>query len=213
MSKQRSVSSRRQHRRSAKNLKTKLSFFGASRLATIVGSLGPPTSACARVSATEEDNMIRASRNYSRRRFLQSGTAGVTATIMAASTGQGPAQAGVPSPPPASTAPRILRKPPLDELQRIAGSYGLDLNREDLASFRGLMDGVLESYRRLDQFAEPTLPVKYPREPGWRPTAAENELNAWYWKCSIKGAPSGSLTGKKVAIKDNVCVASVPMMN
>jgi hypothetical protein len=30
-----------------------------------------------------------------------------------------------------------------DELQRIAGSYGLDLNREDLASFRGLMDGVL----------------------------------------------------------------------
>ena len=133
---------------------------------------------------------------------------------MAASTGgQKAAHAGVPSPPPASTAPRILRKPPLDELQRIAGSYGLDLNREDLASFRGLMDGVLESYRRLDQFAEPTLPVKYPREPGWRPTAAENELNAWYWKCSIKGAPSGPLTGKKVAIKDNVCVASVPMMN
>ena len=133
--------------------------------------------------------MIRASRNYSRRRFLQSGTAGVTATIMAASTaGQGTAQAGVPSPPPASTAPRILRKPPLDELQRIAGSYGLDLNREDLASFRGLMDGVLESYRRLDQFAEPTLAVNYPREPGWRPAAAENKLNAWYWKCSIKGA-------------------------
>ena len=158
--------------------------------------------------------MIRPSRNYSRRRFLQSGTAGVTATIMAGSTaGQKAAEAGVPSPPPASTAPRILRKPPLDELQRIAGSYGLDLNREDLASFRGLMDGVLESYRRLDQFAEPTLPVKYPREPGWRPAAAENELNAWYWKCSIKGAPSGPLTGKKVAIKDNVCVASVPMMN
>jgi amidase len=158
--------------------------------------------------------MSRASRNYSRRRFLQSGTAGVTATIMAASTaGQGAAQAGVPSPPPASTTPRILRKPPLDELQRIARSYDLDLSREDLASFRGLMDGVLESYRRLDQFAEPTLPVKYPREPGWRPTAAENELNAWYWKCSIKGAPSGPLAGKKVAIKDNVCVASVPMMN
>jgi amidase len=158
--------------------------------------------------------MVRASRNYSRRRFLQSGTAGVTASIMAASTaGGGAAQAGAPSPPPTSTAPRILRKPPLDELQRISRSYGLDLSSEDLASFRGLMDGVLESYRRLDQFAEPTLLVKYPREPGWRPTAAENELNAWYWKCSIKGAPSGPLTGKKVAIKDNVCVASVPMMN
>jgi amidase len=68
---------------------------------------------------------------------------------MAASTvGRDAAQAGVPSPPPASTAPRILCKPPLDELQRIARLYGLDLNREDLASFRGLMDGVPESYRR-----------------------------------------------------------------
>ena len=158
--------------------------------------------------------MIRAFRNCSRRRFLQSGAAGVTATIVKASTASGAAaEAAVQCPTPAATAPRVLRKPPLDELQRIASSYGLDLSREDLASFRGLMDGVLESYRRLDQFAEPTLPVKYPREPGWRPAAAENKLNAWYWRCSIKGAPSGPLSGKKIAIKDNVCVAGVPMMN
>ena len=30
---------------------------------------------------------------------------------------------------------------------------------------------------------------------------------------TIKGAPSGKLAGKTVAIKDNVCVAGVPMMN
>ena len=65
----------------------------------------------------------------------------------------------------------------------------------------------------LDQFAEPTLPVKYQRDPGYRPPAAENRLNAWYWKCSIKGAQSGPLAGKKIAIKDNVCVAGIPMMN
>ena len=75
------------------------------------------------------------------------------------------------------------------------------------------MDGVLASYRRLDQFAEPTLPVKYQRDPGYRPPAAENRLNAWYWKCSIKGAASGPLAGKKIAIKDNTCVAGIPMMN
>jgi hypothetical protein len=38
-------------------------------------------------------------------------------------------------------------------------------------------------------------------------------LNAWYWRCSIKGAQSGPLAGKKIAIKDNVCVAGIPMMN
>ena len=34
-----------------------------------------------------------------------------------------------------------------------------------------------------------------------------------YWRCDIKGAPSGKLQGKTVAIKDNTCVAGVPMMN
>ena len=155
------------------------------------------------------------SSKFSRRRFLHATTTGMAATVMAATT---PARAGEPrlvvqAPPPPATAPRVLRKPPLTELERIAKSYDLALNRDDLASFRNLMDGVLASYRRLDQFAEPTLPVKYPREPGYRPPASENRLNAWYWKCSIKGSPSGPLAGKKVAIKDNVCVAGIPMMN
>ena len=34
-----------------------------------------------------------------------------------------------------------------------------------------------------------------------------------YYRCDIKGAESGLLAGKTVAIKDNVCVAGVPMMN
>ncbi|MGH7326021.1 MAG: amidase [Candidatus Rokuibacteriota bacterium] len=151
-------------------------------------------------------------RPYSRRQFLRTGAGGVAATLAAVS-GARPGVANVQSPPPAHTAPRILRKPPLGELQRIAKSYGLDMSPEDLTSFRSLMDGVLASYRRLDQFAEPTLPVKYPRNAGYRPPASENRLNAWYWKCSIKGAPSGPLAGKKIAIKDNVCVAGIPMMN
>jgi len=139
----------------------------------------------------------------------------MAATIVAAtSPGRaGTPQAQVQAPPPAATAPRILRKPPLTELNRIAKSYDLVLSQDDLTSFRNLMDGVLASYRRLDQFAEPTLPVKYQRDPGYRPPAAENRLNAWYWKCSIKGAQSGPLAGKKIAIKDNVCVAGIPMMN
>ena len=34
-----------------------------------------------------------------------------------------------------------------------------------------------------------------------------------YYKTDIRGASSGKLSGKKIAIKDNVCVAGVPMMN
>jgi amidase len=60
---------------------------------------------------------------------------------------------------------------------------------------------------------ELSLPVKYPRQPGYRPSFEDNPLGAWYWKSKISGAASGPLAGKTVAIKDNVCVAGVPMMN
>ena len=34
-----------------------------------------------------------------------------------------------------------------------------------------------------------------------------------YYKTDIRGAPSGKLSGKRVAIKDTIYVAGVPMMN
>jgi amidase len=104
-------------------------------------------------------------------------------------------------------------KPTIGQLREIAHMYGMHLNDADLESFRGLMRAIFESYRRIDQLSEPTLPVRYARTGGYRPTAEENPLNAWYQQCSIKGAASGPLAGKRIAIKDNVCVAGVPMMN
>src|SRR5437660_6666591 len=104
-------------------------------------------------------------------------------------------------------------KPTIEQLREIAQTYGLHLSDTDLESFSGLIGPALESYRRIDQLTEPALAVRYPRSGGHRPSTEENPLNAWYQKCSIKGAPSGILAGKRIVIKDNVCVAGVPMMN
>ncbi len=106
-----------------------------------------------------------------------------------------------------------IQHPTLDELTRVAHLYHLHPTPQDLASFCGLMAPTLESYARLDHLTEPTLPVKYPRSPGARPQPQDNALGAWYWRCEITGAPHGLLAGKTVAIKDNVCVAGIPMMN
>ena len=106
-----------------------------------------------------------------------------------------------------------IQPPTKRQIRDIAAEYGIELSKKDAQSFAGLMEGLIASYDRLDAMPEPMLPVKYPRIPGWRPAAADNPFNAWAWRTDIKGAPSGKLAGKRVAVKDNVCVAGVPMMN
>jgi amidase len=106
-----------------------------------------------------------------------------------------------------------VSRPTIAELQRIAAGYGFDLSEADLQTFQSLGDGTLQSYARLDQLQAPKLPVKYPRDSGWAPTEQENPYNAWAWKCSIKGAESGPLAGRKIALKDNICLAGLPMRN
>lgn len=107
-----------------------------------------------------------------------------------------------------------VQPPTIGQLREVAESFGLVLSDEDLASFRGLILPTLASYAEVERMVEPApLAPKYPRTPGYRPAPEENPWNAWYWRCEIPGASDGPLSGKRVAIKDNVCVAGVPMMN
>src|SRR5512134_3398501 len=100
-----------------------------------------------------------------------------------------------------------IQAPNTDQVRDIAKSFGISLTEADAASFTGLLKGIAASYDRLDAMVEPKPAVKYPRTTGAAPAAAANPYNAWAWKSTIKGAARGVLTGKKIAIKDNVCVA------
>ena len=42
-----------------------------------------------------------------------------------------------------------------------------------------VIGGFLLGFNRLEDLAEPALPVKYPRTPGYRPPPEENPYNAW----------------------------------
>ncbi len=106
-----------------------------------------------------------------------------------------------------------IQAPNAENVKEIAAGFGIGLTDADAASFAGLLKGVAASYDRLDAMVEPKPEVKYARTTGARPKAEDNRYNAWAWKSTIKGAARGVLAGKTIAVKDNVCVAGLPMRN
>ena len=107
-----------------------------------------------------------------------------------------------------------IQPPSRAELARIAEEYRLGLSDEELATFTELAGPTLAGFARLDELPDESLPVAYPREDvGHRPIGEENPSNGWTWKCSIRAAADGPLAGRSVGVKDNVCVAGVPMLN
>ncbi|WOH80164.1 amidase [Bradyrhizobium sp. BEA-2-5] len=99
------------------------------------------------------------------------------------------------------------------QLQAVAAQCGLSLTDADIVSFRGLIEKSLEAYKYIEAVPDELPPVKYPRTPGYQPLPEENLHGAWYRKAKVEGAPTGKLKGKTVALKDNIMLAGVPMMN
>jgi amidase len=106
-----------------------------------------------------------------------------------------------------------VQLPTIAQLRDIAKQCGLSLADADLESFRGLMASSVGAYNIIDALPDEVPKVVYPRTPGHRPGPEENPRNAWYRKTSVKGASGGKLKGKKIALKDNIMLAGVPMMN
>src|SRR6266702_818762 len=106
-----------------------------------------------------------------------------------------------------------VRLPTLEQIDDLGADFGLVLTADEIAGFQQAFKGPLASYGRLDELVPPALAPIAPRSPGYRPAATENPYGAWYWKTNIQSGAEGLLSGKKVAIKDNICVAGVPMMN
>ena len=106
-----------------------------------------------------------------------------------------------------------VQMPTAEQLRDVADEMGLTLSEDDVQSFLGLIAGSIEAYNVVDGLPDNLPTVRYPRTPGYRPEGEENKYNAWYYKSRIEGAAEGLLKGKTVALKDNVMLAGVPMMN
>ena len=106
-----------------------------------------------------------------------------------------------------------VNRPTVAQLQEVARGLGIHLSDEHAATYLAILQPNFDAYDLIDALPDFLPQVTYPRTPGYRPAGEENKYGAWYVKSTIKGSPAGKLAGKTVAVKDNVCVAGVPMMN
>lgn len=106
-----------------------------------------------------------------------------------------------------------VKRPTVDQMHAIVDSLHMNMSSREVAEYLEIMEGTFQSYDRLTQLPDNLPPVRYPRTPGIKPSQADNPLNAWAVKSEVRGAVHGPLAGKRIVLKDNVCLAGVPMMN
>lgn len=114
---------------------------------------------------------------------------------------------------PAGTRMATVKRPTFEQMREIVSSLHMSMSDAEVAEYLEVIDGTLQAYDRISELPDNLPAVAWPRTPGYRPGAAENPLNAWAVKSEVRGAHHGPLAGKRIVLKDNVCLAGVPMMN
>jgi amidase len=99
--------------------------------------------------------------------------------------------------------PRI----PSGELNDLAGRWGFSVDAGDAEAYRELLEGV---FSVIDD-VEPSAAAPTSRDAGRRPQADEDPLNAVVRWCRVQEKQEGPLAGMRIALKDSMALAGVPM--
>ncbi|WP_234641102.1 amidase [Delftia tsuruhatensis] len=108
--------------------------------------------------------------------------------------------------------PLSIESPSRLQLREAAMQCALPVDSASLDAYDRLVQPLAACYRLLDATPFDVAPSPGARDAS-RPEAAQDPLNAWYRRTDIVGAAQGALAGRSVALKDNIFLAGVPMMN
>src|SRR5216683_1933937 len=106
----------------------------------------------------------------------------------------------------------MLRRPDVDEVMEYGRALGFDLTPMEARMIQARMMDTIAALETFDEMRveERRPPLRFTdRDPGRRPSAAEDPLGAFITRCRVPGAASGPLHGKTVALKDHIALAGV----
>jgi len=192
--------------------------LGAGRATRTTSAVTERPSSHAPASNSMQSSSSKPGSNFKRAQTNASGTiskpsplhSSVTDSMQSPSYSTSTTQPGTQ---PQREAYMTVRRPNLEQMRDVVHDLHMDMNDAELNEYMQLMEDTFQAYDRVDSLPDNLPQVRYPRTPGHRPSEADNPLNAWYCKCEVRGAHSGPLQGKQIVLKDNVCLAGVPMMN
>lgn len=103
-------------------------------------------------------------------------------------------------------------EPPSAETIIAAGQrLGMAISSEAAMSFARYGAELAFAYRRVDDLQESWPPPNPSDRAFTKPTAEENCFGAWLVKSAITRNLGGKLSGKRIAVKDTIAVAGLPM--
>ncbi|BBX94899.1 amidase [Mycobacterium lacus] len=106
-----------------------------------------------------------------------------------------------------------VSRPSAADIDAAAAHFGFHLDIEAQQRYRAAVEHTLRSYDVVDELYDEVARPQAP-ERGYRfPQPGENPLGAWYVTAEIASGADGPLARRAVAIKDNIAVAGIPMMN
>lgn len=101
--------------------------------------------------------------------------------------------------------------PSPEDMAAAARRLGMTLPADAAAMYARYGAELQFAYRRVEALDE-DLPAPNPRERSFTwPGPEHNRFGAWLVKSSIKRSAAGTLTGKRIAVKDTVAVAGLPL--
>lgn len=107
----------------------------------------------------------------------------------------------------------MLKIPTHEQIASILSMFQMTATDEDVAEYRDLVEGLIAGNTVIDELPDELATHSHAEREWYRPADVENPYNAWYVQTNISGPDRGKLKGKTVAIKVNIFVAGVPMMD